>query len=72
VVDDATHEWLLSHPGVEVEIDLTACSLKLPDGREVSFAVEAFARYCLLNGVDELGHLLSKTDAIAAYEARRA
>jgi 3-isopropylmalate/(R)-2-methylmalate dehydratase small subunit len=72
VVDEATHEWLLAHPGVEVEIDLTACSLKLPDGREVSFPVEAFARYCLLNGVDELGYLLGKADTIAAYEARRA
>jgi 3-isopropylmalate/(R)-2-methylmalate dehydratase small subunit len=72
VVDEATHDWLLAHPGVEVEIDLTACSLKLPDGREVSFPVEAFARYCLLNGVDELGYLLGKADTIAAYEARRA
>jgi 3-isopropylmalate/(R)-2-methylmalate dehydratase small subunit len=72
VVDETTHEWLLAHPGVEVEIDLTACSLKLPDGREVAFPVEAFARYCLLNGVDELGYLLGKADTIAAYEARRA
>jgi 3-isopropylmalate/(R)-2-methylmalate dehydratase small subunit len=72
VVDEATHEWLLAHPGVEVEIDLTSCSLKLPDGREVSFPVEAFARYCLLNGVDELGYLLGKAGTIAAYEARRA
>jgi 3-isopropylmalate/(R)-2-methylmalate dehydratase small subunit len=72
VVDEATHDWLLAHPGVEVEIDLTACSLRLPDGREVSFPVEAFARYCLLNGVDELGYLLGKADTIAAYEARRA
>jgi 3-isopropylmalate/(R)-2-methylmalate dehydratase small subunit len=72
VVDETTHGWLLAHPGVEVEIDLAACSLKLPDGRNVSFPVESFARYCLLNGVDELGYLLSKADAIAAYEARRA
>jgi 3-isopropylmalate/(R)-2-methylmalate dehydratase small subunit len=72
VVDEATHAWLLANPGAEIEIDLTACSLKLPDGRTVQFPVEAFARYCLLNGVDELGYLLSQTDAIAAYEARRA
>jgi 3-isopropylmalate/(R)-2-methylmalate dehydratase small subunit len=72
VVDEATHDWLLAHPGVEVEIDLTASSLKLPDGREVSFPVEPFARYCLLNGVDELGYLLSQADTIAAFEARRA
>jgi 3-isopropylmalate/(R)-2-methylmalate dehydratase small subunit len=72
VVDEATHAWLLASPGAEVEIDLTSCSLKLPDGRTVQFPVEAFARYCLLNGVDELGYLLSQSDAIAAYEARRA
>jgi 3-isopropylmalate/(R)-2-methylmalate dehydratase small subunit len=72
VVDEGTHEWLVSHPGVEVEIDLASCALRLPDGREVSFPVEAFARYCLLNGVDELCYLLSKAETIAAYEARRA
>jgi 3-isopropylmalate/(R)-2-methylmalate dehydratase small subunit len=72
VVDEATHAWLLANPGAEIEIDLTACSLKLPDGRTVQFPVEAFARYCLLNGVDELGYLLSQSGAIAAYEARRA
>jgi 3-isopropylmalate/(R)-2-methylmalate dehydratase small subunit len=72
VVDEATHEWLLAHPGAEIEIDLGECILKLPDGRVVEFPIEAFARYCLLHGVDELGYLLSQSDAIAAYEARRA
>ena len=37
-----------------------ASSLRLPDGRAVSFPIEAFARYCLLNGVDELGYLLQQ------------
>ncbi|NJD32255.1 MAG: 3-isopropylmalate dehydratase small subunit [Gammaproteobacteria bacterium] len=72
VVDETTHAWLLSHAGAEVEIDLASSTLKLPDGRAVTFPIEAFARYCLLNGVDELGYLLSKADEIAAYEARRA
>jgi 3-isopropylmalate/(R)-2-methylmalate dehydratase small subunit len=71
VVDEETHAWLLANPGVEVEIDLTTSTLRLPDGRTVTFPIEAFARYCLLNGVDELGYLLSQSDAIAAYEARR-
>jgi len=72
VVDEAIHEWLLAHPGAEIEIDLTISAVKLPDGRTVTFPIEAFARYCLLHGVDELGYLLSQSDAIAAYEARRA
>ncbi|MCI0436321.1 MAG: 3-isopropylmalate dehydratase small subunit, partial [Gemmatimonadetes bacterium] len=38
------------------------------NGRSVPFPIETFARYCLLNGVDELGFLLSQQDRIAAYE----
>ena len=72
VVDEATHGWLIANPGVEVEIDLPASTLRLPDGRAVTFPVEPFAKYCLMNGVDELGYLLSKLGAIEAWEARRA
>ncbi len=68
VVDEATHAWLVANPGAEVEIDLPSTTLRLPDGRSVRFPVEAFARYCLMNGVDELGYLLKQADAIAAYE----
>jgi 3-isopropylmalate/(R)-2-methylmalate dehydratase small subunit len=71
VVDEATHGWLLAHPGVEVEIDLPGTTLRLPDGRAVSFPVEAFARYCLMNGLDELGYLLGQRAAIERYESAR-
>jgi 3-isopropylmalate/(R)-2-methylmalate dehydratase small subunit len=70
VVDEATHGWLVAHPGAEVTIDLDKCELGLPDGRAIRFNIEAFARYCLLNGVDETGYLLSQDAAIRAYEAR--
>jgi len=70
VVDEATHAWLVAHPGAEVEVDLPATTLRLPDGRSVTFPVEAFARYCLMNGVDELGYLLRQSDAITTYEQR--
>jgi len=70
IVDEATHAWLLANPAAEIEIDLAASVLRLPDGREVAFPIEAFARYCLMHGVDELGYLLDHADAIAAYEAR--
>jgi 3-isopropylmalate/(R)-2-methylmalate dehydratase small subunit len=72
VVDEATHAWLLAHPGVEVEIDLPAATLKLPDGRAVQFPIEAFSRYCLMHGIDELGYLLQQAPAIADYEQRQA
>jgi 3-isopropylmalate/(R)-2-methylmalate dehydratase small subunit len=68
VVDETAHRWLLANPGVEVEIDLPASVLRLPDGRALPFPIEPFARYCLMNGVDELGYLLGQADAITAYE----
>jgi len=68
VVDDVTHRWLLEHPGVSLQIDLQTSTLTLPDGTAVEFPIEAFARYCLLNGVDELGFLLQQSGAIARYE----
>jgi 3-isopropylmalate/(R)-2-methylmalate dehydratase small subunit len=68
IVDEPIHQWLLANPGVEVEIDLEKRTLTLPDGRAVSFPIDAFARYCLLNGVDELGYLLSQAERIAAFE----
>lgn len=68
VVDERTHAWLLAHPGAPLQVDLQANTLTLSDGAAVEFAIEAFARHCLLNGVDELGFLLQQTDAIAHYE----
>jgi 3-isopropylmalate/(R)-2-methylmalate dehydratase small subunit len=72
VVDAASHAKLLASPGAKVRIDLDARTITLPDGTSTTFPVDAFSRYCLLNGVDELGFLLSQEDAIGAFERRRA
>ncbi len=69
VVDEANAQWLLDHPGAPVQIDLERNLVTMPEGRTTSFQIERFARYCLLNGVDELGHLLQQSPAIARYEA---
>jgi 3-isopropylmalate/(R)-2-methylmalate dehydratase small subunit len=71
IVDETTHRWLLANAGAEIEIDLESTSVKLPTGVSVRFPIDPFPRYCLLNGVDELGFLLSQDEAISAYEARR-
>jgi 3-isopropylmalate/(R)-2-methylmalate dehydratase small subunit len=70
LVDEKTHAWLLANPGADVTIDVESSTLTLPDGTRVEFPLEGFARYCLLNGVDELGYLLSQNAAIANYEQR--
>ncbi len=72
VVDAATLQWLLANPGAEITVDLATSSLRLPDGRSVQFPIEPFARYCLMQGVDQLGYLLSKNAEITAYEKQHA
>lgn len=70
VVDEATSNWLIENPGAEVSIDLESTTLTLPTGQRVQFPIEAFSRYCLLNGTDELGFLLGRMPEIEAYEQR--
>jgi 3-isopropylmalate/(R)-2-methylmalate dehydratase small subunit len=69
VVDEATSTWLIANPGAEITLDVAAGTLTLPSGAVVQFPLEAFARHCLLHGVDELGYLLTRAGEIAAYEA---
>jgi 3-isopropylmalate/(R)-2-methylmalate dehydratase small subunit len=71
VVDETTSRWLIANPGAEITIDVASCMLTLPTGSRVKFPLEDFSRYCLLNGVDELGFLLERRAAIEAYEKGR-
>jgi 3-isopropylmalate/(R)-2-methylmalate dehydratase small subunit len=71
VVDAPTSDWLIGHPGADVSIDLPSATLTLPSGVQVAFPLETFARYCLVNGIDELGFLLERQAQIEAFERRR-
>jgi 3-isopropylmalate/(R)-2-methylmalate dehydratase small subunit len=71
VVSPAFHAKLLASPGTTVTVDLEAQTIAAPDGTSEKFPVDPFARYCLLNGIDELGFLLKQEETIAAFEARR-
>lgn len=72
IVDQATHGWLIGHPGAQITLDVETSTLTLPTGQAARFPLEPFARYCLMNGVDELGFLLERDEEIRAYEQRRA
>jgi 3-isopropylmalate/(R)-2-methylmalate dehydratase small subunit len=71
VVPADIHAALLNSPGAIVKIDLASQTLTLPDGKAVEFPIDAFAKHCLLEGVDELGYILKQDAAISAYEAKR-
>jgi 3-isopropylmalate/(R)-2-methylmalate dehydratase small subunit len=57
-------------PQTRLQVDLTAQTVTLPDGQTHSFEIDSFRKLCLLNGVDDMGYIMSKEEAIAAYEAR--
>ena len=72
VLDADVVDELLDAPGITLSIDIAARRVTLPDGRAFAFPLDAFARTCLLEGVDQLGYLLKQADAIAAFEQRHA
>jgi 3-isopropylmalate/(R)-2-methylmalate dehydratase small subunit len=58
-------------PGYELTIDLERQVIVRPQGEEISFEVQAFRKYCLLNGLDDIGLTLRHADKIKAFEAQR-
>jgi 3-isopropylmalate/(R)-2-methylmalate dehydratase small subunit len=61
---------LVEHdPEAELTVDLAEEGVLLPDGSTIDFHIDPFAKRMLLAGTDELGYLLSKEDALAAWEA---
>ena len=67
-LDEASHAALRAAPGAAVTIDVASCALAFGE-RRAEFPLEPFARYCLLNGQDELAFLLARETEIAAFEA---
>ncbi len=71
VIEEDAHDWLLSNPGADVEIDVTTSTVSLPDGTAVSYPIDDFARYCLLEGIDQLGFLQQHEADIKRFEEER-
>ena len=75
VLPEATIDQLFNDvqafPGYELTIDLERQVIIRPQGEEIPFDVQAFRKYCLLNGFDDIGLTLRQSDKIKAYEANR-
>jgi 3-isopropylmalate/(R)-2-methylmalate dehydratase small subunit len=61
----------LAFPGYQLTIDLERQVIVKPQGEEIPFEVQAFRKYCLTNGFDDIGLTLLKQDKIKAFEAQR-
>ena len=73
IVDEETHKQLFSiieeDPSTELTINLEDQTIELPDGRKVEFPIDGFSKKCMIQGVDQLGYLLSLDDKISEFEA---
>ena len=58
-------------PGYQLTIDLERQIIVRPQGQEIAFEVQAFRKYCLQGGLDDIGLTLRQKDKIAAFEAQR-
>ena len=62
---------VLAFPGYRLTVDLPRQVVVKPDGSELPFEVQAFRKYCLVNGFDDIGLTLRHADKIKAFEAER-
>jgi 3-isopropylmalate/(R)-2-methylmalate dehydratase small subunit len=70
-VDRLLHE-VAAFPGFRLVVDLEKQTVASADGaRAAHFEIDPFRKYCLLNGLDEVGLTLRHTDEIRAFEERR-
>lgn len=60
-----------SRDNYQLTIDLQEQVITDDAGLSYPFEVDAYRRYCLLNGLDDIGITLQYEDKIAAYEAKR-
>lgn len=52
-------------------IDLEAQTISGPDGGVVNFEIDPFRKHCLLEGLDDIGLTMKKSDKIALYEEKQ-
>ena len=61
----------LAFPGFTLTVDLERQVVVKAQGEEIPFPVEVFRKYCLLNGLDDIGLTLRQSDKIKSFEAER-
>jgi len=70
-VDRLFHECN-AFPGFRLVVDLERQTVASSDGALVMrFEIDAFRKYCLVNGLDEIGLTLRQADKIRDFETRR-
>jgi 3-isopropylmalate/(R)-2-methylmalate dehydratase small subunit len=62
---------VFAFPGYQLTIDLERQVVVKPQGEEIAFDVQPFRKFCLANGLDDIGLTLRQSDRIKTFEAQR-
>ncbi len=68
---DALFDQAAAVPGYRLSINLEAQTVTRPDGKTLAFEVDPFRKFCLLNGLDDIGLSLRHAERIREFEAKR-
>ena len=52
----------------QLEVDLERQLVRDPNGVEMAFEIDEFRKYCLLNGLDDIGLTMQKAEQIKSFE----
>ena len=67
---DALFQEVLASPGIKISADLEKQVVTSPSGKEYHFKINAFAKTCLLNGLDQIAWTLQFEKQITAHEEK--
>ncbi len=67
---DTLFDELAASSEYRLSVDLERQLVVTPDGVEMGFEIDQFRKYCLLNGLDDIGLTMRHADEIRAFEAR--
>ena len=65
---DQLFNELESHEDYQLSIDLERQVVRNANGNEFAFEIDAFRKYCLLNGLDDIGLTMQHAETIKAFE----
>lgn len=69
---DGLFKEVYDNEGYQLTVDLALQCVCTPAGKTINFEVDEFRKYCLINGLDDIGLTLQHVDDIKAYEQKRA
>ena len=64
-------ETVEKNPNFQITVDLATQTVTFENGEKHEFQIDPFRKLCLLEGVDDLGYIMKKDDAILSFESQK-